>query len=46
MTKLIPLSRAAATAAAVLGACLLAFACPPSRVGARAPGAPAAKTRR
>lgn len=28
MTKLIPLSRAAAQAAAVLGACLLAFACP------------------
>jgi flagellar protein FliO/FliZ len=30
MTKLIPLSRAAAQAAAVLGACLLAFACPAS----------------
>jgi flagellar protein FliO/FliZ len=30
MTEPIPLSRAAATAAAVLGACLLAFACPAS----------------
>ena len=30
MTKPIPLSRAAAQAAAVLGACLLAFACPAS----------------
>ncbi len=30
MTKLTPLSRAAATAAAVLGFCLLAFACPAS----------------
>ncbi len=30
MTKLIPLSRAAAQAAAVFGACLLVFACPPA----------------
>ncbi|HWJ50902.1 MAG TPA: flagellar biosynthetic protein FliO [Solirubrobacteraceae bacterium] len=30
MTKLIPLSRAVAQASAVLGACLLAFACPAS----------------
>jgi len=30
MTKLIPLSRAVAQATAVLGACLLAFACPAS----------------
>ena len=35
MTKLIPLSRAAATAAAAAGACLLALACP---AAAAAPG--------
>ncbi|HEV7162185.1 MAG TPA: flagellar biosynthetic protein FliO [Solirubrobacteraceae bacterium] len=41
MTKPIPPSRAAAQAAAVLGACLLAFACPasaPAATGAKASG--------
>jgi flagellar protein FliO/FliZ len=35
MTKLIPLSRAAAQAAAALGACLLALACPPAASAAQ-----------